>query len=177
MPTGPRRSSRMSRAASSARTSSGVVRGIVPVESPWPRWSYSTRRVDALSPLRAGQSPQLIPGPPCNTRQGGPDPWTSYERPDGERRRSGAALPAEPWVKRVTQTLTNEVCADHQSQDRDARQRADVVRDRDDRASVGEHRAPVRRRRLRAETDEAEAGGLRDHPSDVQARRDERGGE
>src|SRR6059036_3661482 len=174
MPTCPRRSSRMSRAASSARTSSGVVLGTVPVDRPWPRWSYSTSRADALSPRSAGQSPHDIPGPPCKTRHAGPDPWTSYERPDGDRRRSGAALPAEARVERVTQSLTDEVCPDHQSQDGDARQRAYVIGDGDDRSSVGEHRAPVRRRRLRTETDEAQAGGFGDHPSNVEARGHER---
>src|SRR5262249_21088476 len=69
--------------------------------------------------------------------------------------RTGMGLP-QSRVERVAKPVAHEVTTQDQDEDSEPRDGSHVGRHRDELAAVGEHRAPVRRRRLGAEPDEAE---------------------
>ena len=71
-------------------------------------------------------------------------------------------------IERVAQAVAGQVDRDDGDQDREAGQRDDPGIGADEFAGIGEHRAPFRRRRLRAEAEKAEARRLQDGVGDAE---------
>jgi hypothetical protein len=65
-------------------------------------------------------------------------------------------------IERVAQAVAHQVEREHRDQDREARQRDDPPRALDELERAREHRAPLGRRRLRAQAEEAERGRVED---------------
>src|SRR5437016_8807174 len=65
-------------------------------------------------------------------------------------------LPFESWIKCVPQPIAHQVEGEHGDQDRQSRKCHDPWRSLNEFERRREHRAPLRRRRLRAETEKTE---------------------
>src|SRR6185312_11360469 len=65
---------------------------------------------------------------------------------------------AQPHIERVSQRIAEEVESDDHNKDRDAGNDNRVRRDRQIVSVFGEHRSPLRARRLRSESEEAKTG-------------------
>src|SRR6266542_38102 len=85
----------------------------------------------------------------------------------------GSARATQPWVEDITQTVSEEVERPHREQDREAGEQREPRLGADEVPSFADHHAPFGRRRLRAESDEAQPRGRDDRRAHVEARLDE----
>ncbi len=69
-------------------------------------------------------------------------------------------------IEHVAQAVADEIDADRQSEDDEARNGRHMRRHLDQIAALAEHAAEIGLRRLRAEPEEAQARRLEDHPAD-----------
>src|SRR5262249_31164485 len=79
--------------------------------------------------------------------------------------RTGMGRLPQTRVERVAKPVAHEVTTEDQDEDSEPRDGGHVGCHRNELAAVGEHRAPIGRRRLGAEPDEAESRALGDHDS------------
>ena len=71
-------------------------------------------------------------------------------------------------IERIAQAVAQQIERQHGDQDREAREGHDPPGAQHELARVGEHRAPFRRRRLRAEPEEAERRRVEDRGRDAE---------
>src|SRR5438132_829717 len=75
-------------------------------------------------------------------------------------------LSLELWIERVAQPVAHEIESEHGDENRETRESHHPGRALDELERVGEHRAPLGRRRLRPQAEEAQRGGVEDRDRD-----------
>src|SRR6185369_1150328 len=148
-----------------------------------PGSSMRPRTASAVTLFPEPDSPTMPTTSPASTEKLTSSTATSAASPTGKStvsprtsRRLGSAftaLPLQLRVESVAQAITGEVERQHGDEDRQAGKRHDPPCALDELERARQHRAPFGRRRLRAETEEAERGGVEDRRREAEGRLDD----
>ena len=146
----------------------------------------STER--AVTDLPEPDSPTSPTRSPAATRK--PTPWSTVPAPSraakavcrsstsssgapasvsGSAVGGGCAAGGHPWVQGIAQAVAQHVERHHDDEDGRARHQREVRSGGHQVATLPEHAAQIRPRRLCPETEEAQPRGLEDHPSEAGA--------
>ena len=91
----------------------------------------------------------------------------------GARHRARQRARLEARVEHVAHAVAEQIDAHHQREDHQAGDDRDMRRGEQDLAALAEHGAEIGLRRLGAEPEEGQAGGLEDHPADCRRHGDD----